>query len=234
MLNAEMTRPALAALVEVDVKSVNRWLAEDRIPYPTTRLKVARALHQEETFLWPALIEATDACAATAAELERIWPTRSVISTETWHAFFSRATNQLDILVYAGAFLIETLDLADVLQWKASTGTRVRVLIGDPDSTAVKTRAAELSLDWLPERCRSTIEYLRQIARVPGVSIRPHGTTHYVSMFRFDEILLANVHAYGMWACHSPVYQVRRSSLECLFNFYAASFERAWNTSCEL
>ena len=43
-----------------------------------------------------------------------------------------RATKQLDILVYAGAFLIETLDLADVLAWKTAKGTRIRVLVGDP------------------------------------------------------------------------------------------------------
>ena len=48
-------------------------------------------------------------------EIDQVWPTRSTISTETWHALFSGATRQLDILVYAGAFLIETLDLADVL-----------------------------------------------------------------------------------------------------------------------
>lgn len=84
MLNAEMTAPALAALVEVDVKSVMRWITEDRIPYPATRIKVARALQQEETFLWSALLEAPDACAVAAAEVERIWPTRSAISTETW------------------------------------------------------------------------------------------------------------------------------------------------------
>ena len=233
MLNAEMTAPALAALVEVDVKSVTRWIAEDRIPYPVTRIKVARALHQEETFLWPAVLEAPDACAVAAAEVERIWPTRSAISTETWHTFFSKATSQLDILVYAGAFLIETLDLADVLQWKASAGTRVRVLVGDPGSAGVQARAAELSLDWLPERCRSTMEYLRAISRVPGVHVRPHGTTHYASLFRFDETLLANVHVFGVWACHSPVYQLRRSSSGSLFDFYSASFERAWRTSCD-
>jgi hypothetical protein len=232
MLNTDMTASALAALVEVDVKSVTRWIAEDRMPYPATRLKVAHALHQEETFLWPALLEASDACAVTAAEVERIWPTRSAISTETWHALFSKATSEVDILVYAGAFLIETLDLADVLQWKASTGTRVRVLVGDPDSAAVQMRAAELSLDWLPERCRSTMQYLRHVAGVPGVTVRLHGTTHYASLFRFDDTLLANAHGYGTWACHSPVYQLRRACSGRLFDFYRSSFERAWRTSC--
>src|SRR5687767_13315174 len=132
MLNAGMTPAALAAAVEVDAKSVARWISEDRMPYPVTRARVAQVLAQQETFLWPALLQDAESCAVAAAEIERVWPTRSAISNETWHALFSRATEQLDILVYAGGFLIETLDLADVLEWKVSTGMRVRMLIGDP------------------------------------------------------------------------------------------------------
>jgi len=101
----------------------------------------------------------------------------------------------LDILVYAGTFLVETLDLADMLQWKAVAGTRVRVLVGDPDSAAVQMRAAELSIDWLPERCRTTMQDLRKVA---GVTVRPHATIHYASLFRFDDTLLANVYAFGI------------------------------------
>ena len=93
MLNAGLTPAALADAVQVDVKSVMRWMAEERVPYPVTRIKVAHVLHQEETFLWPALVQDGGACAVPAAEIEQVWPTRSSISTETWHALFSRATS---------------------------------------------------------------------------------------------------------------------------------------------
>ena len=154
-----------------------------------------------------------------------MWPARRIISSETWHALFSRAAAQLDILVYSGAFLIESLDLADVLEWKASRGTRVRVLVGDPGSDAVRARAAELSIDWLPQRCKTTLDYLQ---RVDGIQVRANPATHYVSLFRFDDVLLANTHAYGIWACHSPVVQLRRDTSGELFGFYAASFENVW------
>jgi hypothetical protein len=228
LLNAGLTPAALADAVQVDVKSVMRWIAEERIPYPVTRVKVAHVLHQEATFLWPALIQDGEACTVAATEIERVWPTRSSISSETWHALFSKATQQFDILVYAGAFLIEALDLADVLKWKVSNGARVRVLVGDPQSEAVGIRAAELSLEWLPQRCNSTLNYLRQ---VNGIGVRPHGASHYASLFRFDDLLLANTHAYGIWACHSPVLQLHRSSSGMLFDFYASSFDNAWRRS---
>ena len=231
MLNAGMTPAALAATAGVDMKSVTRWISEDRMPYPVTRVKVAQALRQEETFLWPALLQDTEASAVAAAEVERVWPTRSSVTSEAWHALFSRAAQQLDILVYAGAFLIETLDLADVLEWKVSTGTSVRVLVGDPDSPAVRMRAAELSMDWLPERCRSSLNYLDRVA---GIALRQHRAVHYASLFRFDDIVLANVHAYGVWSCHSPVLQLRRTCSGRLFDFYACSFDRVWTAeSCE-
>ena len=76
-------------------------------------------------------------------------------------------------------------------------------------SAAVGARAAELSLEWLPQRCQSTLDHL---GRVNGISLRSNGASHYVSLFRFDDILLANTHAYGIWACHSPVLQMRKAT----------------------
>jgi hypothetical protein len=226
MLNAGLTPIALAAAVEVDVKSVMRWIAEERMPYRVTRVRVAHVLHQEETFLWPTPLQDGQSCAVAAAEVERVWPTRSSISSETWHALFSKATKQLDILVYAGAFLIETLDLADVLEWKLSKGTSIRVLVGDPRSEAVITRAAELSLEWLPQRCKTTLDSLQ---RVDGIGLRPHGACHYVSLFRFDELLLVNtprLRHLGVPLASAPAPQGELG--QPLRLPYASSFDNAW------
>lgn len=229
MLNAEMSTVDLAEAVEVDAKSVVRWIAEDRIPYPMTRVRVSRVLDQQETFLWPSLLQASNSSDVAAAELDRVWRTRSSISSETWHALFSRATRRIDILVYAGAFLIETLDLADVLEYKAASGTEVRVLVGDPESAAVQSRAIELSLPWLPERCRTTARCLEPARDRAGLTVRLHGTTYYASHFRFDDVVLVNTHAYGVWSCQSPVIQLQRASTNGLFDHYVGAFESAWS-----
>lgn len=228
MLDAELSPAGLASAVGVDVKSVTRWLAEECVPYPTTRMRIARHLKQRESFLWPALAHVSGASEAALAELDRVWPTRSAVPSETWHALFEHASARLDILVYAGGFLIETLDLADVLRWKAGKGTVVRVLVGDPSSVAVKVRAEELSMTWLPERCWSTARYLDSVRADRGVNVRCHDTTLYASTFRFDDVLLVNTHVFGVWAAQSPTLQLRQSPNANLFDFYASAFERVW------
>ena len=234
MLEAELSASALASAVGVDVKSVARWVSEDRIPYPVTRAKVARLLNHRESFFWPSLAYRDDMSDELVAELDRIWPTRSAISDDAWHRLFSSAKAQLDILVCAGAFLLDTLDLADILSWKAGSGTVVRVLVGDPESAAVRMRASELSLPWLPERCRSTGNYLRQVVGQPNVEVRLHGTTLYASQFRFDQTVVVNTHAFEAWASRSPALQLTGTGNAGLFDFYAAAFQRVWATASRL
>jgi hypothetical protein len=231
MLNAELTAQHLAGLVGVDVKSVSRWISEDRVPHPITRLRVARTLNQQETYLWPSILGADEESSQGDCELEHIWRTRSAVSTEIWHALFNRAASQLDILVYAGAFLLETLDITDILKIKSSTGTHVRVVIGDPDSDAVRLRAAEEQTCWLPERCRTTQLHLLQLRCAAGVEIKVHGTTLYASLFRFDDVMLVNPHAYGAPGYASPVQRIHRRSMGGMFDHYAASFDRVWAKS---
>ena len=228
MLNAEMTPVALAAAVGVDPKSVMRWVSEDRVPYPLTRVKVGRVLEQRETFLWPSLLETQPEMDLQLAELDRVWPTRSSVPSELWHHLFGQACRELDILVYAGGFLLETLDLLDILRWRASSGARVRVLTGDPSSEAVRLRSKEISLPWLPGRCETTKRHLDALGGEPGVDVRTHGTTLYASIFRFDDVLLVNTHAFGVWAASSPALQVRRAADAGLFDFYTSAFERVW------
>lgn len=229
MLNAEVTPARLAQLAEVDTKTVQRWLTEDRMPYPITRHRVARALGHEETYLWPELLTDVLDSAACRDAIAGAWPTRTAISSDTWHSLFDHVQCQLDILIYAGAFLVETLDLADVLRFKSKQGTTIRVLVGDPDSAAVSARAAELGLAWLPERCRTTASYLAQQVG-PGACVRSHATTLYASQFRFDDIFLINTHAHGVWAAQSPVLRLDGAESQ-IFQFYADAFERVWTSA---
>lgn len=227
MLHAEMSAAALAHVVEVDPKSVGRWLSESRLPHPVTRAKVARVLEQTESYLWPEQVMEQATEDVRCLGMERLWLARRMISPEVWHSHFNGAQERIDILVYAGGFLIEVLDLFDVLRLKASAGVEVRILIGDPDSGAVQVRAQEEQMPWLAARCRTTARYLEPLSAQSNVAIRSHATTLYTSIFRADGAMLVNLHTYGQGAYSSPV---ERISAGALFEHYAKVFDCVWSS----
>ena len=64
---AGLTQPALAEKVEVDPKSVERWITRNRTPHASTRARVAQILGHEESYLWPALLGTEQSRTATAS-----------------------------------------------------------------------------------------------------------------------------------------------------------------------
>lgn len=230
LLAAELSQAALAEHVEVDPKSVERWITRDRMPHGSTRARVARLLGQDETYFWPQLLNAAASKNATQAELVQIWPTRNAVPAEVWHTLFRQVERHLDVLVYSGGFLVETFDLVGVVRDKAAGGASVRILVGDSRCDAVRSRGREEGLPTLPQRCASTLEYLAEVAHADGVEIRTHQTPLYASQFRFDDSMLVNPHTFGSWAARSPVHHLKRVPGGQLFDYYGQAFERVWTT----
>lgn len=224
------TTAALAERVQVDSKSVERWITQDRMPHPVTRAKVAQVLGHDETYFWPRLLGSEQTRNATNSELVQVWPTRGDVPGDVWRSLLTQATADIDVLVYSGGFLIEAHNLVDTIQAKAAAGTNFRFLLGDPRCEAVRVRSKDENLPSLPERCRSTQEYLRPVAELPGVSIRTHQTTLYASQYRFDGSMLVNPHTYGSYAAQAPVLHLQRVPGGRLFDFYDRAFERVWAT----
>ena len=73
----------------------------------------------------------------------QLWPTRQLVPGDVWRTLFRQAAEQIDVLVYAGNFLIEAYDLVDVIRTKVDAGTRFRILLGDSQCEAVHQRARE-------------------------------------------------------------------------------------------
>ena len=230
LASAEIPQAVLAERCGVDPKSVERWITQDRMPHAGTRAKVARILGMDETYFWPALLRAERAKNATEAELVQIWPTREAVPPDTWRSFLNQTRSQLDVLVYAGGFLIEAYGLVNVARVKAEAGAHVRLLIGDSRCEAVRQRGREEGLPALAERCRSTAEYLADVAQLPGVDVRTHDTVLYSSQYRFDDSMLVNNHAYGSRAAYSPVMHLKKVPGGHLFAHHDDAFERVWST----
>ncbi len=141
-----------------------------------------------------------------------------------------QAEESVDLLAYAALFLWDSSpELAELLAEKARQGTRVRLLVGNPQGEAVRQRGAEEAFgDGLAARIRLGLTYVDKLVDTPGVELRFHDTTLYNSIFRFDNDMLVNTHAYGAPASHSPVVHLRCLAGGRLFTHHLTSFERVW------
>lgn len=230
MSAAEMSTNALAAAVEVDAKSVERWVTQGRQPHARTRAQVAKVLGFDETYFWPELLGTGRSIGASQAELVQLWPTRDAVPADVWRTLIAQSHECIEVLVYAGGFLFETFHLVDTVREKAAQGVRVRILVGDSSCDAVRARATEEGLPTLAARCLSTLEYLTEVMSLDGVAVRTHRTTLYASQFSFDDSMLVNTHTYGSWAARSPVQHLRRVPEGQIFRYYTDTFERVWAT----
>jgi transcriptional regulator with XRE-family HTH domain len=231
MASARLRTADLAAKIGVDPKSVERWITKGRLPHRSHRAAVADALGVDETYIWPEVLTAPATQAASIAELLELHPSRAAVPHDTWRQLIAGTREALDVLTYAGTFLFEQHNIVDVLREKSAAGVRCRFLIGDEQSAAVHQRAEEEdTTGGLEGRIQLHRRYLREVAGLPGIEIRTHGTTLYNSLFRFDQDLMVNGHAYGAPAGHSPVLHLRRVPGGRMWDHYMRSFDEVWST----
>lgn len=233
LLKRGLTYADLGEQVQVDPKTVERWVTQPRKPHRAHRLRVAALLGEDDGFLWPETANDRSSLSASQAEIVEVFPNRGSVSSEFWLSMVDRAVDQIDLLAYAASFLHDAVpDFAEVLAVKARAGVRVRLLFGETDSDAVARRGEEEGIgELLAARCRLTWSYWSPFVGEQGIEARKHGTTLYNSLFRFDNALLVNTHALGVAASHSPVLHLQKVAGGRLFAQYLQSFEIAWGAA---
>lgn len=221
---------SLAEELDVDPKTVERWITKERVPHRRHRLTTARMIGAEEAYLWPSVIDDVRTNSASVAEFVRLYPHRGAVPADLWNSLIDGAHDCIDVLVYAGLFLVDSHpDLAEAFAEKARAGTRIRLLFGDPDSVIVGQRGEEEGIgEGLAARIRLSLKSLHSLIGVPGVELRQHTTPLYTSLYRFDETLLANIHLYGSPAPQNPVLHLRRVPGGRLFDQFLRGFDQVW------
>jgi hypothetical protein len=82
---------------------------------------------------------------------------------------------------------------------KAARGVRVRFTLGDPDSAFVAQRGQEEGIgDAMAAKIRNALTLYRGLAASENVEIRLHQAVLYNSIYRADDQLFVNQHAYGV------------------------------------
>lgn len=237
----QMTVGDLAQKVEVDVKSVERWLSTPRRPHPRTRLLTADALGVSPDYLWP---EGPDAlkslhrhtyvgAASAQAEIISTYPNRAAVTQAVWENLLANAEEHIDVLVFSGTFLNQTNpDYPAIVAERAAAGAQVRLCFGDPDGAAVALRGEEEGIgSTLGAKIRASLSYFKDLAKAPGCEVRLHNTTLYASIFRFDQEAMINAHVWGKPASANPLLHVRDVGPRGMFAKYVSSFDDVWDRS---
>jgi hypothetical protein len=227
MLRARLREDDVATHLGVDPKTVRRWLS-GRVPYPGSRVALADLVSVDEADLWP---DAGGPLAGRSRpeELAAVYPHRWAIPRDVWTRFFESAEREIDVLAYSALFLAEDAGLLGVIADKASGGVRVRIALGDPDCAAVAQRGQEEGIgDAMAAKVRNALTLYRPFTGIEQIEIRLHEAILYNSIYRADDQLFVNQHAYGIPAAHSPVFCYREFESGDIATAYLDSFERVW------
>ncbi|MFG1997778.1 multiprotein-bridging factor 1 family protein [Spirillospora sp. NPDC048911] len=230
LTDARLTESDVATHLNVDPKTVRRWL-DGRAPYPRHRKRVAELLKLEEIDLWPELAPPMPAPEAPSTQIIATYPHRWAVPRAVWHRLFEGAQHEIGVLAYAGLFLAEDSGIMRTLTTKARDGVPVRILLGDPESTRVSERGADEGVgESMAAKIRNALVLYQPLRAIEGVEIRLHDTVLYNSIYRADDDLLINPHAYGIAASHAPVLHMRRAGDGDMASTYLESFERVWSS----
>jgi hypothetical protein len=199
----------LANIVQVDVRTVRRWLSGGT-PYARQRGKVARALDIPEHDLWPDIAAPPPRPpAAHASDTVGAFAAASDLDAPDWRALMRDAAERIELL---GETLFETLattGVPELLAAKAIQGCAVRILIFD------------------------THRHIAALLDQPGVEVRRLEIPARYVIHRFDDELLLTLHRVGGDPGHAPLLHVRRAAGDGLFDRLTEYFSDLWEQDSE-
>jgi hypothetical protein len=232
LLERRVTTAKLAEAVQVDAKTVERWIVAGRVPYRKHRYGVAAFFGVDESYIWPDALDHEQVLSASESEIVAVYPYRRAVPRDTWGHLFGQAEREIGILAYSCYFLAEDAGMRQLLAQKAESGVRVRILLGDPESPFVLERGQSEGIgDTMPAKVRSAITMFSQLQSLPNVEIRLHGTILYNSIYRGDDQVFVNTHIYGVMANNAPFFHLRKIPGGAMAVNYLESFERVWEAA---
>jgi transcriptional regulator with XRE-family HTH domain len=224
LLRARLTEEDVVTRLQVDPKTVRRWL-EGRLPYLRHRWALAAMLGVDETDLWPQLR------AARPAEVRGIYPRLDVVPREVWLGLFSSAKQEMDILTVGEMPFAGDMAIMAALAGRARTEVKVRICIAGTCEPQAEPNAATVHGDTEPPTAAEHAALWVPLRQIGEVEIRQHQATTYHSIYRADNQLLVSQHAYGIPPQQAPVLRLQNAAGATMAPVYLAEFERIWAES---
>jgi hypothetical protein len=207
---AGLTLGEFADIVQVDVKTVQRWLA-GRIPYPRHRARVAGALDTTEHALWPNAVPPP----AESPEGGQPVPVVTDVVAGYGYATDRDAPNPVDVLRSA-AERIELITpnvipgIVDLLLAKAAEGCHARAIFEEPDGQ------------------------VEPLLGIDGIEIHASPGGENYGLYRADEQMLLALHRIGVHSEPSPLILLQRLTSAGLFDRLADEFDERWEQTTPL
>jgi transcriptional regulator with XRE-family HTH domain len=223
LLRARLTEEDRAAELQVDPKTVRRWL-EGRVPYPRHRWALAALLGVDEADLWPQL----RAHRSLPGEIRAIYPHLDRVPREVWLSLFGPARHEIGVLAFGGLAHLDDREVMGLVAARAGLGARVRFCLADLNVPEGGKPGAVQRGGAVAEQLRSALALDLPLPGAGEVLIRVHGGALYQSIYRADGQLLVAQHAYGASPARAPVLHLQRAESGDLAAAYLESFERAW------
>lgn len=230
LLRARLSEEDVAACLEVDPKTVRRWL-EGRMPYLRHRWALAGVLGLDEADLWPQLRTVR----SRPAEVRAIYPNRDAVPQDVWRRLFGTAKSEIAILSFGALFRIGDPSILGVLSARVQAGVRVRICVREPPSLdAAGEGDAKCAEDASVAGIRDALARYGMSGEGAAAEIRLYRDVMYNCIYRADDEILVGQHAYGIPAGRAPILHLCGTEDDDMIATYLESFERVWAVACLL
>jgi transcriptional regulator with XRE-family HTH domain len=220
LLRARLTDADVAARLEVDPKTVRRWL-EGRLPYLRHRWALATMLNVDEIDLWPLLRPAS----SRPAEVLATYPHLDDMPLDVWLKYFGSANQEISILANSGHLLAATPEILTALRDRANANVQQRICLRDPRwPTAHGTTETAHNIQTLCSGLRGT----------HNTQIRLHQVCLSNNVYCADDQLLVSQQAFGIPAGRAPVMHIQRTHDGSMATTYIDSFNLIWSKARQL
>jgi transcriptional regulator with XRE-family HTH domain len=224
LIQARLTEEEVAARLEVDPKTVRRWL-EGRVPYLRYRWAITAMLGVDETDLWPQLRTTR----TRPDEVIAIYPHRDTMPPEVWLRLFGSAQREIGILDDADMPVAADPPIAAVLAARARSGVKMRICLHDTNTSTGAQSAVCPDSGHTPEvSVREALVVYAPLRATGEVQIRLHRGVVYNSMYYADNQMLVGQHVYGIPIKSAPVLHLQLAEDSDMATAFSEAFETAW------
>jgi len=222
LIQARLTEEDVAARLQVDPKTVRRWL-EGRVPYLRHRWAIAAIVGADETDLWPQLrITRT-----RPEEVLAIYPHRDAVPREVWLRLFGSAQREIGILDDTDMPVAADPPIGAALAERARSGVKMRICLHDTNMST-RTQEAVCPDGGDTSEVHKALAIYAPLHTQGKVEIRLHCRVMYNSIYYADDQMLVSQRVYGTPIKSAPVLHLLLAEDGDMTAAYSEAFEAAW------